>query len=91
MSIEERNVFCEALQRGQFAESDVNINVIGHVGSSPKSMIRSFVMGVGHETKRTKEDLRIFLGRRKHSVKNKNKSKSLYHSSSSSSSSSSLA
>lgn len=46
MSMEERNVFCEALQRGQFAESDVKINVIGHVGSSPKSMIRSFVMGV---------------------------------------------
>lgn len=71
MSSEEREVFFAALQRGQFAENDVTINVIGHVGSSPKSLIRSFAMGGARENKKTKENLRIFMGRRKHIVKNK--------------------
>lgn len=71
MSSEERDVFFAALQRGQFAENDVTINVIGHVGSSPKSLIRSFAMGGARENKKTKENLRIFMGRRKHIVKNK--------------------
>lgn len=71
MSSEERDVFFAALQRGQFAENDVTINVIGHVGSSPKSLIRSFAMGGARENKKTKENLRMFMGRRKHIVKNK--------------------
>lgn len=71
MSGDECDVILKSLQRSQFAANEVKINVIGHVGSEPKLLIRSFVMGVKRETKKVKEDLCIFIGRRKHSVKKK--------------------
>ncbi|XP_061185423.1 uncharacterized protein LOC133193475 [Saccostrea echinata] len=73
MSGDEQDVLSTSLQRGRFAVRDVSINVIGHVGSEPKLLIRSFVMGQKRENKNVKEDLCILIGRRKHSVKKKNR------------------